>query len=131
MKMTFNYEKVKEIGQVSFLTMPFHSAEITGIATCLKRSIVVTSSTDKTIRVWEYNSQLNIMNLEICQTMHDEINALSLHSSGNYIIAAFNDKIHFLSIYPKQLLNYFSLDITFCKEMKFSNQGHLLAIQKQ
>jgi len=56
MKMSFNYEKPKEIGQVSFLTLPFHSEPISGVATCLKRNIVVTTSKDWTIRVWEYNS---------------------------------------------------------------------------
>ena len=121
MKMSFNYEKPKEIGQVSFLTLPDHSETISGIATGLKRSIVVTSSKDKTLRVWEYSSSLNIVNLQICQTFHNEILAVALHPSGNYIIASFDDVIMFLSIYPKELRKFHEIPITFCKEIKFSH----------
>jgi len=57
MKLKFNEEtKPKEFGLVSFLSVPFHSSEITAISTCLKRPFVVTASKDKTIRVWSYNT---------------------------------------------------------------------------
>ena len=55
LKMKHSAEKREELGKVSYLTSPFHSNSITGLATCLKRQIIVSSSLDKTIRVWSYS----------------------------------------------------------------------------
>jgi WD40 repeat protein len=93
MKLKLNEEKPKEYGKVSFLTVPFHSQTITAIATCLKRHIVVTASKDKTIRVWSYNSFSSLVTLEICATMYDDVAAMALHPSGNYLLASFSNAV--------------------------------------
>ena len=128
MKLRFNEDKKKDFGKVSFLTVPFHSDKITGIVTCLKRHIVVTASLDRTIRVWSYHSSSSLVTLEICSTMYDEISALALHPSGNYILASFSSKVQFLNIYPKKIEMYYELPILGCNEIKFTTHGNLVAI---
>ena len=36
------------------LSVDFHSKDITGVDTCIKKPLVVTCSTDKSVRVWNY-----------------------------------------------------------------------------
>lgn len=52
MKMRHSAEKREDLGKVSYLLNPFHNYSITGLSTCLKRQIFVTSGLDKSIRVW-------------------------------------------------------------------------------
>lgn len=64
----------------------------------------MTSGLDKSLRVWSYNNlSSNSVKLEICETAFDEVLAIALHTSGNYLVAAFNSKIRFYNIYPKEL----------------------------
>ncbi len=56
LKMKHCAEKREELGKVSYLTNPLHSNSITGLATGIKRQIIVSTSLDKTIRVWSYSS---------------------------------------------------------------------------
>lgn len=55
LKMRHIAEKREELGKVSYLVSPNHSNSITGLGTCLKRQLLVSSSLDKTIRVWSYS----------------------------------------------------------------------------
>lgn len=95
MKMRFNEAKPREFGRVSFLGVPMHSSPVTSIATCMKRHIVVTAGEDHTIRVWSYGggSASALATLDICTTMFDEVTALALHPSGNYLMAAFASNV--------------------------------------
>ena len=88
----------------------------------------VTSGIDRSLRVWSYNnSNSNSVKLEICESTLDEVLSIALHTTGNYLVAAFNSKIRFYNIYPKAIQHYLELPISVCKEMKFSSFGSLLA----
>lgn len=88
----------------------------------------MTSSLDRTIKVWSYqNTSNNNVKLEIIEQTFDEILSLALHISGNYLVAAFNSFIWFFNIFTDKLKNYHELPIKMCKEMKFSNYGNLIA----
>lgn len=131
LKMRHVSEKIDEIGKFSFLISPFHSQAISGIQTCLKRQIIVTSGIDRSLRVWSYNNtSSNILKLEICETTFDEVLALALHASGNYFVASFNAFVRCFNIFPKEIKHYLELPIKTCKEMKFSQYGNLLACQR-
>jgi WD40 repeat protein len=121
LKMRHSAEKPDEIGKFSFLICPFHSGEVTGIQTCLKRQMIVTSGLDRSLRVWSYNtSNSNVIKLEIIERTHDEVLSIALHASGNYFIAAFNAHINCYNIFPKEIQIFNKLEIKTCKEMKFS-----------
>jgi hypothetical protein len=66
-KMRHNSEKIDEIGKFSFLIGPNHTKDITGIQTCLKRQILLTSSRDGSIKQWSFNNaNPQHLQLEIC-----------------------------------------------------------------
>lgn len=56
LKLRLSSEKREEQGKISYILSPLHSGSITGICTSLKRQIIATSSTDKTLRVWSFNA---------------------------------------------------------------------------
>lgn len=127
LKLRLSSEKREEQGKISYILSPLHSGSITGICTSLKRQIIATSSTDKTLRVWSYNAMSYNVQLEICEKSYDEVLSIALHPSGNYLVAANNAYIKFYNIYPKQLNSYAEVPIKTCKEMKFTTHGNLLA----
>ena len=89
--------------------------------------MIVTSGVDRSLSVWSYNNSSNSVKLEIFESTFDEVLSIALHTSGNYLVAAFNSKIRFYNIYPKEIQHYLELSIAVCKEMKFSSFGSLLA----
>jgi hypothetical protein len=60
--------------------------------------------------------------------MYDDIAAMALHPSGNYLLASFTNSVQFFNIYPKKIEKYYELAINACIEIKFTTQGHLVAI---
>lgn len=132
LKLKIGDDKPRNLGKVSFFSVPMHSERVTGIATCMKRHIVVTAGADKTIRVWSYQSTNWVLTLEICQTMHDEIYTVALHPSGNYLVASFNSSIQFFNIYPRRIEKYHEIPKGsggICNHIKFTTHGNLVAIQ--
>jgi WD40 repeat protein len=83
----------------------------------------VTCGKDKTIRVWNYATKT----LEICATMTEEALAVAFHPSGFHIIVALVDKILMVNVLSKSLNPFKTLPIKACREVKFSNGGHLFA----
>ncbi len=120
LKMKHSAEKREELGKVSYLLNPFHSNSVTGLATSLKRQILVSTSLDKTIRVWSYNNNSNYVQLEICEKIFDEVLCLAVHPTGNYLVVALNSSIRFYSIYPREIHLYYEIPFKSCKEMKFT-----------
>jgi hypothetical protein len=60
--------------------------------------------------------------------MYDDVAAMALHPSGNYLLASFSNSVQFLNIYPKKIEKYHELSINACVEIKFTSLGHLVAI---
>ena len=85
--------------------------------------MIVTCSKDKTIRIWNYNSKT----LDICYTATEEALAVTMHPSGFHIVVALLDKILMMNILSKSLNSFKSLPIKNCREVRFSNGGHLFA----
>lgn len=66
---------------------------------------MVTCSTDKTIRVWNYNTKT----LDICSSVTEEALAVAIHPSGFHIIVALLDKILLMNILSKTLSPFRSI----------------------
>lgn len=58
----------------------------------------------------------------------DEVIGIAFHPSGHHLIAGFNDKILMLNIFENDLVIFKEIHIKGCREIKFSNGGHLFAI---
>jgi WD40 repeat protein len=90
---------------------------------CLKKHLIVTCGHDNTIRVWNSNSRT----LEICESYIDEPLSVAFHPSGLHIVVGFVDKIRIMNVFSRNLKTYYEITIKNCREIKFSNGGHLFA----
>lgn len=102
----------------------FHSHAITGMDVCLRKQLIVTCS-EKMINIWNYATT----ELEISQKTNggDEPAAVAFHPSGFHILVAFADKISMMNVLSASIKEYNSVPMKSCKEIKFSNGGHLFA----
>ena len=90
---------------------------------CVKKQLIVTSSTDKTVRIWDYDKK----SLETSQSFTEEALGVAFHPSGFHIVVGFTDKLRFMNIIDKKIVTYKEIAIKNCKEIKFCNGGHMVA----
>ena len=93
--------------------------------TCIKKTLVATCSNDKTVRIWNYGTKT----LEICELYPDDAYSIAFHPSGFHIIVGFTDKVRMMNIFSKKLQTFKEIPIKGCRDIKFSNGGHLFACQ--
>lgn len=62
---------------------------------CKRKPYVVTSSQDKTVKVWDYERR----QLVFLYSFAEEVNAVAFHPSGLHIAVSFSDKVQFLNLY--------------------------------
>jgi hypothetical protein len=53
---------------------------------------------------------------------------LALHPSGLHIIVGFQDSVRIMNLLDNHLVEYHRLYVSNCNQIKFSNGGHLFAI---
>lgn len=127
MKVNVNLEKKMSESPIKYeyLIYPFHSRAINGLDTCIKKQLVATCSVDKTVRIWNYSTPPK---LEICETFQDEAYCVAFHPSGYHLVAGFTDKIRMMNVFSEKKLSTFKeIPIKSCREIQFSNGGHLFA----
>ena len=127
--MRVNVNLEKKISETSikyeYLVYPFHSRAIHGLDTWMKKPLVATCSVDKTIRIWNFSSTPK---LEICESFQDEVYWVAFHPSGYHIVAGFTDKVRMMNVFSEKKLSTFKeIPIKSCREIQFSNGGHLFA----
>lgn len=127
MKVNVNLEKTSESSiKYEYLIYPFHSKAITGLDVCIKKELVATCSADKTVRIWNFGGQTP--KLDICETFTEEANSVAFHPSGYHIVVGFTDKIRMMNVFSEKKLSTFKeILIKSCREIQFSNGGHLFA----
>ena len=123
MKVAINIERPSDDSKYEYLLYPFHSRAIHGMDVCIKKYLVATCSIDKTVRIWNYNNKT----LEICETFQDEAFSVAFHPSGFHIIVGFTDKVRMMNVFQKTLKTFKEIPIKGCREIRFSNGGHLFA----
>jgi WD40 repeat protein len=97
--------------------------------TCIKKNLVATCSSDKTVKIWSY-SNAGGLNLEINQLFMDDALCVAFHPSGFNIVIGFPDGIRMMNIFKDSLVSYKNIsNIKNCREIVFSNGGHLFACQ--
>ena len=101
----------------------FHTEEITGLDTCVRKQLIVTCSRDKTVKIWDYVHKT----LEITQPLQEDALAVAFHPSGFHVIVTIQEKIIIFNVLSKSLVLSRSIQIKGCREVQFSNGGHLFA----
>ena len=128
MKVNVNLEKKMNESSIKYeyLIYPFHSRAISGLDVCIKKNLVATCSIDKTVRIWSYTAQS--FKLDICETFTEEALSVAFHPSGYHIVVCFTDKIRMMNVFSEKKLSTFKeIPIKNCREIQFSNGGHLFA----
>jgi WD40 repeat protein len=84
------------------LICPFHSHPIFGMDVCLKKQIVATCSSDRTVRVWNYSAK-DELTPDIVQQFEEEAYSVAVHPSGFHMVVGFSDCIRMLNILQEEL----------------------------
>ncbi|KAM6172387.1 cilia- and flagella-associated protein 57 [Erethizon dorsatum] len=112
-----------EAAHFEYLLYPLHSASITGLSTCIRKPLIATCSLDRSIRLWNYESNT----LELFKEYQEEAYTISLHPSGHYIVVGFADKLRLMNLLIDDIRPFKEYSVRGCKECSFSNGGHLFA----
>nr|XP_021500230.1 cilia- and flagella-associated protein 57 [Meriones unguiculatus] len=112
-----------EPAQFEYLLYPMHSAAITGLDTCVRKPLIATCSLDRSIRIWNYETNT----LELYKEYQEEAYTISLHPSGHFIVVGFADKLRLMNLLIDDIRPFKEYSVRACKECAFSNGGHLFA----
>ncbi|CAO2588725.1 Cilia- and flagella-associated protein 57 [Lemmus lemmus] len=112
-----------EPAHFEYLLYPLHSASITGLATCIRKPLIATCSLDRSVRIWNYESNT----LELFKEYQEEAYTISLHPSGHFIVVGFADKLRLMNLLIDDIRPFKEYSVRGCRECAFSNGGHLFA----
>ncbi|XP_029474302.1 cilia- and flagella-associated protein 57 isoform X2 [Rhinatrema bivittatum] len=112
-----------EEAHFEYLTHSLHSASITGLDTCIRKPLIATCSLDRSIRIWNYETNI----LELYKEFQEEAYSISLHPSGLYILVGFFDKLRLMNLLIDDIRSFKEFTVRGCRECSFSHGGHLFA----
>jgi cilia- and flagella-associated protein 57 len=128
LKVQINLERPYEVDKFEYMITSFHSKGIVGLDVCVKKQILATCATDRTVRIWSYN-QSNHFNLDLCQQFTEETYSLAIHPSGFHLVVGFGECIKMMNILNNALVSFKSISIKNCREIQFSHGGSYFAAQ--
>lgn len=73
---------------------PLHVDSIIACSVCAWKSIVMTASSDYTVRIWNYKT----LKVELVKKYQLKISVLALHPSGIFVGIGFSDSLRFLQV---------------------------------
>uniref|UniRef100_A0A8C6TUU5 Cilia and flagella associated protein 57 n=1 Tax=Neogobius melanostomus TaxID=47308 RepID=A0A8C6TUU5_9GOBI len=106
-----------------FLTQSFHSKPITGLSICLRKPVVATTSLDRSVRIWNYETK----SLELYKEFQEDAYSVSLHPSGHFILVGFSDKLRLMNLVVDDIRTFKEFAVRGCRECAFSHGGHMFA----
>ncbi|XP_041837670.1 cilia- and flagella-associated protein 57 isoform X2 [Melanotaenia boesemani] len=106
-----------------FLSQPFHSNSITGLSVCVHKPLAATSSLDRSVRIWNYETR----ELELSKEFQVEAYSVALHPSGLSILVGFSDKLRLMNLIIDDIRTYKEFPVRGCRECAFSHGGHMFA----
>merc|ERR1719456_200154 len=115
--------KADELPTVEPMLTGFHVGPILGMDVCIRKPLVVTCGTDKTVRVWNYVDKT----CELCRSFNEEAYSVAFHPSGFHLIVGFSDKLRLMNLLMEDMRPFKDLPIKACREVRFSHGGHMFA----
>lgn len=85
-----------------YLVHPFHSRPISGMDVCIKKNLIVTCSSDKTVKIWSYSPSMGF-ELQINQQFADDAFCVAFHPAGFQIVVGFFDRIRMMNIFQDSI----------------------------
>ncbi|XP_067119253.1 cilia- and flagella-associated protein 57-like [Centruroides vittatus] len=89
---------------------------------CIQKQLVA-FCTPNFFHFWDYKKQ----KLELRQFIHQELFSMSVHPSGNYVVAGCGDKLRFFAVFLNELRTLKEYPIRESDQCSFSEGGHLFA----
>eukprot|EP00357_Protocruzia_adherens_P031581 CAMPEP_0115039386 /NCGR_PEP_ID=MMETSP0216-20121206/43998_1 /TAXON_ID=223996 /ORGANISM="Protocruzia adherens, Strain Boccale" /LENGTH=1374 /DNA_ID=CAMNT_0002420017 /DNA_START=19 /DNA_END=4143 /DNA_ORIENTATION=- len=120
----FQIDRIGEVeNSFELVSYDFHSQAIKGLDVCVRKPLLVTCSTDKTVRIWNYLDKT----LEISQNFSEEAYCVGFHPSGCHIVVGFADKLRMMNVLSDSIKTFKDIHQKSCKEVKFAHGGHKFA----
>eukprot|EP00879_Flechtneria_rotunda_P021142 GHRR01022273.1.p1 GENE.GHRR01022273.1~~GHRR01022273.1.p1 ORF type:complete len:520 (+),score=198.23 GHRR01022273.1:2394-3953(+) len=98
-------------------------AGVTGLDLCVKRPLIASCSTDRTVRLWNYAERTCDMN----KAFAEEAYSIAIHPTGLQMLVGFADKLRLLSVLMDDLKTVKEIAIKACRDVAFSNGGQYFA----
>ncbi|XP_034441489.1 cilia- and flagella-associated protein 57 [Hippoglossus hippoglossus] len=112
-----------ERAHFEFLSQSFHSKSITGLSVCLWKPLAATSSLDRSVRIWNYETKV----LELYKEFQEEAYSVALHPTGLFILVGFSDKLRLMNLVIDDIRSFKEFTVRSCRECAFSHGGHMFA----
>lgn len=96
---------------------------ITGMDTCIRKTLVATCGVDRTIRLWDIVEQ----QMYLWKTFDEDPLSLAMHPTGLHLVVGFANKLRLINILLDDMRLCHEVPIKQCKEVKFSNGGSMFA----
>ncbi|KAM9364883.1 cilia- and flagella-associated protein 57 [Pholidichthys leucotaenia] len=109
--------------QFELLSQSFHSSSITSLSVCVRKPLIATSSLDRSVRIWNYETKV----LELYKEFQEESHSIALHPTGLFILVGFSDKLKLMNLVMDDIRAFKEFTIRDCRECAFSHGGHMFA----
>ncbi|XP_070759353.1 cilia- and flagella-associated protein 57 isoform X2 [Enoplosus armatus] len=113
----------EEHAHFEFLSQSFHSKSITGLSVCIRKPLAATSSLDRSVRIWNYETKV----LELYKEFQEEAHSVALHPTGLFILVGFSDKLRLMNLLIDDIRTFKEFTVRSCRECAFSHGGHMFA----
>ena len=103
LSFAFNFDRTSD-EPIKFepVVQAFHTAEVTGLDVCVRKSLVATCSLDRTVKIWNFKD----VTLENDKQFDEPAYSVAFHPSGFQLVVGFADKIRMLNILMNDLVTY-------------------------
>jgi len=85
-----------------YLVHPFHSRPISGMDVCIKKNLIATCSSDKTVKIWSYSPSMGF-ELQINEQFQDDAICVAFHPAGFQIVVGFYDRIRMMNVFADSI----------------------------
>ncbi|ESO04898.1 hypothetical protein HELRODRAFT_78579 [Helobdella robusta] len=110
--------------QLYLITSRVHNKEITSVDVCVRKPLIVTSSLDKTVLLWNYVT----CHLELYKEFVEPVYSVSLHPDGLCLIAGLEKSLKLMNIFVDEIYLLRTFQVSNCRTCRFSNGGQYFAV---
>ncbi|KAL2916411.1 hypothetical protein HK105_204167 [Polyrhizophydium stewartii] len=121
--ITFEADTKGEEIKSDRLAQSFHTGTILSMDVSISKPLLVTSGTDKSVRVWNYMDN----SIEVVKYFEEPAQCIAVHPNGLYLLAGFSTSVKLMAILIDDIRPFWDTNIRGCKECRFSNGGQYFA----
>jgi hypothetical protein len=97
----------------------YHFDSISSIDSCIRKALVATCSSDRTLVLWNYDTH----SIDLRQQFEEDLFSVAMHPSGMYLLLATSNSLKFMSICSNKCKILFVYNVRSCSNCLFSHGG--------